>query len=106
VETSREEFGQVFPPYGDRWPTFADHLPFVEENRRRAAAAASNLLVASLDGAERVWFRRESQALKERLGSEDLVVWADADEHDVLHILWRGDSTCPMLSGGIQGLPL
>jgi Putative esterase len=35
-----------------------------------------------------------------------MVVWADVDHHDVLHVLWRSDSTCPMLSGGIQGLPL
>jgi Putative esterase len=44
--------------------------------------------------------------ISDRLGSEDLVVWADVDHHDVLHVLWRGDSTGPMLSGGIQGLPL
>jgi predicted esterase len=90
----------------NEWPTFGDHLPFAEENRRRAAAAASNSEVASPDGAERVWFPRNRQGLSDRLGYEDLVVWADVDHHDVLHVLWRGDSNCPMLSGGIQGLPL
>src|SRR5262245_51331641 len=90
---ARELYGQLIPTVTERrMPTAAEHLAYVDENRRRAAHANDHPELVPVEGAQRVWSPRPVAEVLERLGSSSLAVWA---ESDVLHILWRGHSTLP-----------
>jgi enterochelin esterase-like enzyme len=68
-------------------------------NRRRASGQYTAPGVPDGEETVRVWCPRDPAGLRDRLGGEELAVWADGD---ILHVLWQGDADEVQLIAGVQ----